>query len=114
GERGTKGKKAEKPKRGKIGIQLLVEQPVEQTSSLGKIPAGHPAATRCTRALQTSSARSSLTPRDAFSSTASPSRTSRVSHSPAASGASKKCASTRASAAALTISRANPRTPTTT
>src|SRR5262249_1458139 len=45
GECGAEGKKTKKPKRGKIRIQLLVQQPVEQTSSLAKIYSSHPAAT---------------------------------------------------------------------
>ncbi len=101
-------------------IQLQVEQPVKQSASDSAVaPSRRLSVDRQSRnsapvtgaVTNVSSALSSFTPRDAFSSTTSPSRVSRASHSPASSGVATNSALMPPRRPLSTIGSASPLTP---
>ncbi len=120
GEGGAEREIAEDAERRKVMVELQIEQPVEQTSPVVRqfVVRRFSFAVRRSRVLeigacsfQTSRAFSSFTPREAFSRTASPSRVSPASHSPASSGETTNSAFIPASRAASTIGFAKPARP---
>src|SRR5208283_4952250 len=133
GERSAECQVAEDAEGRKIMLQLQKQQPVEQSASdphqrcltsLQPKPTTEaqshgetsllrtyhlPAPAHCS--CQVSSAFSSFTPREAFSSTTSPSRDSRASHCPASSAVARNSAAIPDCRALSTIACASPRTP---